>query len=125
MTFAVTETMEGKIIEVQITGKLTKEAYQEFVPATEAAIKKFGKVRMLVIMHDFHGWTAGAVGRHQVRHEAFFGHRTAGDRRRNEVGTRHGDVLPAIHHRQNQVFRPQRRRSGAGLDSGVKRATLP
>jgi hypothetical protein len=61
MSFTVTETMEGKIIEVQITGKLTKEAYQEFVPATEAAIARHGKVRMLVILHDFHGWTAGAL----------------------------------------------------------------
>lgn len=61
MSFSVTESMEGKLIEVEITGTLTKEAYQEFVPMTEAAIKKHGRVRMLVVMHDFHGWTAGAL----------------------------------------------------------------
>jgi hypothetical protein len=53
--------MHEKVIEVEISGKLTKDAYQEFVPQTEAAIREHGKVRMLVIMHDFHGWTAGAL----------------------------------------------------------------
>ena len=32
-----------------------------FWPATEAAIKTHGKVRILFIMHDFHGWDAGAM----------------------------------------------------------------
>jgi hypothetical protein len=61
VSYDITELMEGKIIEVRLTGKLTKEAYQEFVPMTESAIAKHGKVRLLVIMHDFHGWTAGAL----------------------------------------------------------------
>lgn len=61
MSFTLTESMEGKVIEVQITGKLTKEAYQAFVPLTEAAIKKFGKIRIVVVMQDFHGWDAGAL----------------------------------------------------------------
>jgi hypothetical protein len=61
MSFELTELVEGKIIEVRISGKLTKEAYLEFVPVTEAAIKKHGKVRILFIMHDFHGWDAGAM----------------------------------------------------------------
>ena len=61
MSFAVTEHAEGKIIEVQLSGKLTKEAYEQFLPATEAKIEEFGKVRMLVILNDFHGWDAGAL----------------------------------------------------------------
>ncbi len=61
MSFVITEHAEGKIIEVQITGKLSKEAYEQFVPMTEAKIEEFGKVRMLVVMHDFHGWEAGAL----------------------------------------------------------------
>lgn len=61
MNFEVTELAEGRIIEVQLSGKLTKEAYEHFVPLTEERIKQFGKVRMLVIMHDFHGWDAGAL----------------------------------------------------------------
>lgn len=61
MSVELTEAIEGKVIEIQVSGKLTKESYQEFVPATEAAIQKYGKVRILFIMHDFHGWDAGAL----------------------------------------------------------------
>jgi len=61
MTFTISEHAEGKIIEIEVTGKLSKEAYEAFLPATEAKIKEFGKVRMLVILHDFHGWDAGAL----------------------------------------------------------------
>lgn len=61
VSLTVNELTDGELIEVTLTGKLTKEAYEEFVPQTEAAIQRYGKVRMLVIMHDFHGWTAGAL----------------------------------------------------------------
>lgn len=61
MSFNITEHADGKIIEVHVTGTLSKEAYEAFMPATEAKIKEFGKVRMLVILSDFHGWDAGAL----------------------------------------------------------------
>jgi hypothetical protein len=61
MSFFLTETMEGRIIEVTVSGKLTKEAYEEFVPRTEAAIKKFGKIRILFITLGFQGWDVGAL----------------------------------------------------------------
>jgi hypothetical protein len=61
MSLELTEMMKGKLIEVHVTGKLTKEAYEQFVPMTEAAIQQHGKVRILFVMHDFHGWDAGAV----------------------------------------------------------------
>ena len=51
----------GKMLEVDLTGKLTKEAYELLVPAVDEQIKQHGKLRMLVVMHDFHGWTAGAL----------------------------------------------------------------
>jgi SpoIIAA-like len=51
----------GRVLEVRVTGKLTKEAYQKFVPAVDAQIKQYGKLRILFIMLDFHGWTAGAM----------------------------------------------------------------
>jgi hypothetical protein len=35
--------------------------YQHLVPTVEDAVRKNGKVRMLVQMHDFHGWDAGAL----------------------------------------------------------------
>lgn len=52
---------DGKILEVQVTGKLTKEAYHEFVPLVEKMVGQHGKVRILFHMHDFHGWEAGAL----------------------------------------------------------------
>jgi SpoIIAA-like len=52
---------EEGVLEVRASGKLTKEFYEEFVPTVEALIDKFGKIRILFSMHDFHGWTAGAM----------------------------------------------------------------
>jgi len=51
----------GKLIEVRLSGKLTTEAYEKLVPIVDAQIKEFGKVRFLVILEDFHGWTLGAM----------------------------------------------------------------
>ncbi len=61
MSLEITETAVGNIIEVQATGKLTKEAYEIFVPTTEKIIEEQGKIRILFSMHDFHGWSAGAA----------------------------------------------------------------
>ena len=61
MSFTIEESAIGNIFEVHATGKLTKEAYEEFVPMTEARIKESGKIRVLFVMHDFHGWSAGAA----------------------------------------------------------------
>jgi len=51
----------GKLLHVRAHGKLTKEAYELFVPAIEEQIQAHGKLRILFEMHDFHGWTAGAL----------------------------------------------------------------
>ena len=55
------ELDNGKVLEVHLTGKLVKEDYEAFLPAVERLIKQHGKLRLLVEMHDFHGWTAGAL----------------------------------------------------------------
>ncbi len=57
----VQERSDDKVVEVTVSGKLTKEDYGHFAPIVEAAIQRSGKLRMLVVMHDFHGWTAGAL----------------------------------------------------------------
>jgi len=51
----------GKMLEVRLSGKLTSEAYEQLVPVVDQQIKEFGKLRILVILDDFHGWTAGAL----------------------------------------------------------------
>jgi SpoIIAA-like len=57
----VAETNGGKVLELQLTGKLAQEDYEQFVPAVERPVKEHGRIRILVEMHDFHGWTAGAL----------------------------------------------------------------
>lgn len=52
---------DGKILSVKISDKLTKEDYERFVPEVESLIQKQGKIRILLQMHDFHGWTLGAL----------------------------------------------------------------
>ena len=53
--------VEGKTMEVVATGKFEKKDYELFVPTAEELIKEHGKIRVMFIMKDFHGWTAGAV----------------------------------------------------------------
>ena len=61
MSVELNELDGGKLLEVRLTGKLVKEDYGHFVPAVERLVKQHGKIRMLVEMHDFHGWTACAL----------------------------------------------------------------
>jgi len=51
----------GKVLHVSVTGKLTKESYESFAPCVDAQIKEHGRIRVLFEMHDFHGWTVGAM----------------------------------------------------------------
>jgi hypothetical protein len=48
-------------LKVSVSGKLTAEDYELFVPKIEQHIEEHGKIRILFEMHDFHGWTAGAL----------------------------------------------------------------
>jgi hypothetical protein len=58
---ALKETNGGKVLEIQLTGKLAKEDYEQLVPAVERLVKEHGRIHILVEMRDFHGWTAGAL----------------------------------------------------------------
>jgi hypothetical protein len=61
MAIKLEEQNGSKTLEVSLSGKLVKEDYEIFVPSVERLVKQHGKLRMLVRMHDFHGWTAGAI----------------------------------------------------------------
>jgi hypothetical protein len=61
MTVELHESDEGKVLTIKAEGKLTKEDYETFVPKVEQLIQRFGKVRILFEMKDFHGWKAGAI----------------------------------------------------------------
>src|SRR5690348_10247796 len=60
MAVTLHEEASGKILVVNLTGKLTKDDYRVFVPHVERLIGQHGKLRLLVQMHDFHGWEMGA-----------------------------------------------------------------
>jgi hypothetical protein len=61
MSVELHEEAGGKILILTLSGKLTKEDYATFTPEVDRVVKEHGKVRMLVRMSDFHGWTLGAV----------------------------------------------------------------
>ncbi len=61
MPVELKELDNDKLLEVHLTGKLVKKDYETFLPAVERSVKQHGKILMLVELHDFHGWTAGAV----------------------------------------------------------------
>ena len=61
MAANLSETNSGKVLEVQVTNKLTHDDYQRLVPAFERLVKQHGKIRVLFEMAGFHGWEAGAL----------------------------------------------------------------
>jgi hypothetical protein len=60
MAVELVESPNGRMVEVQVTGKLSKEDYEHFVPRTEELMQN-GKVRILFSMHEFSGWEMGAL----------------------------------------------------------------
>ncbi len=55
------KTDTSNVLSVKLSGKLTKEDYEHFVPEVEGLIKQHGKIRILLQMDDFHGWSVGAL----------------------------------------------------------------
>jgi hypothetical protein len=57
----LTEGQDGGVLEITLSGRLTREDYERFVPEVECIIAREGKIRVLVDLRDFHGWNAGAL----------------------------------------------------------------
>src|SRR4051812_20577215 len=57
----IDEQIHGKVLEIDLHGKLIGDDFETFVPETERLIEQYGKIRVLVTMHDFHGWAVGAL----------------------------------------------------------------
>ena len=57
----IREIADEKLVEVELSGKLTREDYDRFVPELERLFKQHGRIRLLVIMRDFHGWKLAAL----------------------------------------------------------------
>lgn len=61
MSVDLREEAGGKILVVALSGTLTKDDYERFLPHVERLVKEHGELRILCEMHDFHGWKAGAL----------------------------------------------------------------
>lgn len=61
MSHSIKLHAENNLLEVELSGKLTKELYEELEPVVVDQIKLAGKLRLFVIMKDFEGWTCGAL----------------------------------------------------------------
>jgi hypothetical protein len=60
-TAHVDESVHDKFLEVDLHGRLTRADYETFVPEIEKQILNRGTIRLLVTMHNFHGWNAWAL----------------------------------------------------------------
>ena len=61
MPIQLKEENGGKTVAVYVSGKMVKEDYELFVPEFDRLVARYGKLRVLFDMTDFHGWTLGAV----------------------------------------------------------------
>ena len=61
MSVELHQEVDGKLLHVRASGKLTKDDYQQFMPEFEKSIERHGKVRVLFEMEDFHGWDVAAL----------------------------------------------------------------
>lgn len=51
----------GKVVVVQVSGKLVKADYERFVPEFERLVRQHGALRMLIDVTALHGLEAGAI----------------------------------------------------------------
>jgi hypothetical protein len=57
----VEETDRAKIVTLKINQSLDKEDYESFVPLIETQMRARMPIRVLIELHAFKGWTAGAL----------------------------------------------------------------
>ncbi len=61
MSVQLSRENDGKVLVVHVRERLTRQDYAHFVPEVDRLIGKHGKIRVLFEMHDFHGWSVGAL----------------------------------------------------------------
>lgn len=68
---SITLEAHGRVLAVQLSGQLESDDYDQFAPEVDRLIREYGKIRMVVLLDDFHGWTAGGFwedAKFSVRH---------------------------------------------------------
>jgi hypothetical protein len=59
--FTQLEGGSGKVIGLQVSGKVTHQDYEQFTPKMEELIKQHGKIRVLFSMHQVQGFELHAM----------------------------------------------------------------
>lgn len=60
MVLEVAQEIGENILVVRLGGTVTRDDYLQFLPEAESLIARCGRIRILVDMRDFHGWTLEA-----------------------------------------------------------------
>ena len=55
------ERASPNVVSFELTGKLHDRDYKQFVPTMEAILTAMGKVRLFILLRDFHGWDLHAA----------------------------------------------------------------
>jgi hypothetical protein len=61
MAIHLKEEDAGKIVVIQVSGKVVKADYAHFIPEFERVLRQRGKVDVLFDITNLHGWDAGAA----------------------------------------------------------------
>ena len=61
MVIEMKESHGGKVLEIHLTGKPAREDDEKLAPEVERLVEQHGKIRVLMEMHDFHGWTEAST----------------------------------------------------------------
>ena len=58
MPIAFKETNDGRLLEADVSGTLSVPEYEQLEPHFEQLCGYHGRIRLLFILEDFHGWTS-------------------------------------------------------------------
>ncbi len=61
MPIQVHEEDGGKIVVIEVSGKLVQADYEHLASEFERLVRRHGRLRVLFEMSDFHGWDASAL----------------------------------------------------------------
>ncbi|MEO5987821.1 MAG: STAS/SEC14 domain-containing protein [Candidatus Eisenbacteria bacterium] len=61
MPVQLSEEDDGKVLIVDVSGRLTQSDYADLSPAFDRLVRRHGKLKVLFEMSGFHGWDAGAA----------------------------------------------------------------
>jgi len=56
MSLHIIENKSGNILELEVSGKFVASDFQTLESTFQGLVERYGKIRVLFIMRDFHGW---------------------------------------------------------------------